>query len=122
MLNTSGCAFSISSRRTTENCLRLTASVSCPPSSNPTYPGGAPTRRDTANFSMYSDMSRRTIAFSSSKSSCASAFASSVLPTPVGPRKRNAPTGRWRFFTPALDLRTASATASTALSCPITRL
>ena len=33
MLKTSGCAFSISSRRTTENCFLRTASVSCPPSS-----------------------------------------------------------------------------------------
>ena len=30
-----------------------------PSSSYPTYPGGAPTRRDTVNFSMYSLMSIR---------------------------------------------------------------
>ena len=45
MLKTSGCAFSTSSNRTTENGLRRTASVSCPPSSYPTYPGGEPTSR-----------------------------------------------------------------------------
>ncbi len=95
--------------------------MSWPPSSKPTYPGGAPTSRETANFSMYSDMSSRTIAFSSSNSSCASALASSVLPTPVGPRKRNAPTGRFAFFTPARERSTASATACTAASWPITR-
>ncbi len=36
VLNTSGCAFSISSKSTTENGLRRTASVSWPPSSYPT--------------------------------------------------------------------------------------
>ena len=39
-------------------------------------------------FSMYSLMSIRTMFFSSSNSACASALASSVLPTPVGPRNR----------------------------------
>src|SRR2546423_1459823 len=42
---------------------------------------------------MYSDMSRRTIAFSSSERNSASTLASSGLPTPVGPRKRNQPNG-----------------------------
>src|SRR6267143_394939 len=62
MLNTSGCAFSISSNRITEYGRRRIASVSCPPSSYPTYPGGAPISRATACFSMYSDMSMRTSA------------------------------------------------------------
>src|SRR5213594_1379204 len=55
--------------------------------------------RATACFSMYSDMSMRTIACSSSNRNSASARASSVLPTPVGPRKMNEPSGRfgsWR--------------------------
>ena len=43
---------------------------------------------------MYSDMSMRTIARSSSNRKSASARASSVLPTPVGPRNRNEPIGR----------------------------
>src|SRR5512141_1911255 len=50
--------------------------------------------RATACRSMYSDMSMRTMAFSSSKRNSASARASSVLPTPVGPMKMNEPTGR----------------------------
>ena len=62
MLNTSGCAFSISSKSRMVNGLRRTASVSVPPWPNPTYPGGAPTSLDTECRSMYSDMSRRTIA------------------------------------------------------------
>ena len=50
--------------------------------------------RDTEYFSIYSDMSIRTIFCSSSNSVWARAFASSVLPTPVGPRNRNEPMGR----------------------------
>jgi hypothetical protein len=49
----------------------------------------APISRATECFSMYSDMSRRTIALSSSNWNSASALVSSVLPTPVGPRKMN---------------------------------
>src|ERR1043165_6208489 len=51
------------------------------------YPGGAPIIRATECFSMYSDMSRRIIARSSSNRNSASARAVSVFPTPVGPRK-----------------------------------
>ena len=43
---------------------------------------------------MYSDMSMRIIASSASNMNSASARASSVLPTPVGPRNRNEPIGR----------------------------
>jgi hypothetical protein len=50
--------------------------------------------RATACFSEYSLMSIRTMARSSSKRNSASALASSVLPTPVGPRNRNEPVGR----------------------------
>ncbi len=42
MLNISGWAFSTSSNNTTEYGFLRTASVSFPPSSYPTYPGGAP--------------------------------------------------------------------------------
>ena len=56
--------------------------------------------RATACFSMYSDMSMRTIALSSSKRNSASAFAVSVLPTPVGPRKRKLPMGRFGSWSP----------------------
>src|SRR5947208_15325762 len=57
--------------------------------------------RATVCFSMYSLMSRRTIAFSSSNRNSASAFARSVLPTPVGPRNRNEPSGRFGSCMPA---------------------
>jgi hypothetical protein len=50
-------------------------------------PGGAPIMRATACFSMYSDMSRRIIARSSSNKNSANARAVSVLPTPVGPKE-----------------------------------
>ena len=46
---------------------------------------------DTVCFSMYSDMSMRTMFASSSNRYSASARASSVLPTPVGPRNMKLP-------------------------------
>ena len=51
----------------------------------------------------------------------ASALASSVLPTPVGPRNRKVATGLLPSRKPARDSRTASATARTASSCPTRR-
>ena len=51
----------------------------------------------------------------------ASARHSSVLPTPVGPRKRKLPTGRAGSFRPTRLRRMARATADTASSCPIIR-
>src|SRR5436189_117138 len=54
--------------------------------------------RATACFSMYSLMSMRIMLSSLSKSDSASARASSVLPTPVGPRKMNEPMGRLGSF------------------------
>ena len=56
-------------------------------------------------------MSMRTIARSSSKRKSASDLASSVLPVPVGPRKRNEPVGRFGSAMPARERRTASLTA-----------
>ncbi len=58
---------------------------------------------------------------SSSKSASARVRASSVLPTPVGPKKIKLPTGRLGSLIPLRALSTASATALTASSCPITR-
>src|SRR6202035_5452210 len=52
---------------------------------------------------MYSDMSTRISAFSSPKRYSARVRASSVLPTPVGPRKMNEPTGRRLSLRPARD-------------------
>ena len=121
ILNTSGCAFSISSNNTTEYGLRRMASVNCPPSSYPTYPGGAPTKRETLCFSWYSLMSIRVIIVSSSNRNSASALANSVLPTPVVPRKINDPIGRFGSCSLARLRRTASATAAIASSWPITR-
>ena len=70
---------------------------------------------------MYSDMSSRTIACSVSNMNSVSAFASSVLPTPVGPRKRNDPIGRCGSDSPARERRSALETAAIASSWPITR-
>src|SRR2546425_451298 len=66
-------------------------------------------------------MSSRTIARSSSNMNSASARASSVLPTPVGPRKTNEPIGRFGSWRPERARRSALATASTASSWPTTR-
>ena len=63
-------------------------------------------------FSWYSDMSMRTMARSSSNRKSASVRASSVLPTPVGPRNRNEPIGRFGSESPARDRRIALATAA----------
>ena len=64
---------------------------------------------------LYSLMSRRIIARSSSNRNSASARASSVLPTPVGPRNRNEPIGRRSSPSPARERRTAFATADERL-------
>ena len=67
---------------------------------------------------MYSDMSSRTIACSSSNRNSASARASSVFPTPVGPTKMKEPMGRFGSERPARDRRTASETARDRLLLP----
>src|ERR687894_221443 len=59
--------------------------------------------RDTENFSMYSLMSTRMSALRSAKRNSASARASSVFPTPVGPAKMNEPMGRRGSLSPAHD-------------------
>mmetsp|Transcript_18106 Transcript_18106/g.51527 ORF Transcript_18106/g.51527 Transcript_18106/m.51527 type:complete len:270 (+) Transcript_18106:182-991(+) len=109
-LKTSGCAFSISSNNNTEYGFRRTASVSWPPSSYPTYPGGAPSNRETVCFSMYSLMSMRINASSESNMNSLKALQSSVFPTPVGPRKMKDAIGLVGSFKPALDRCTASVT------------
>src|SRR5438105_2676142 len=103
MLKTSGCAFSISSSSTTEYGARFTRSVSWPPSSYPTYPGGEPMSLLTECFSMNSLMSKRISDFSLPNRKCASVRATSVLPTSVGPRNRNDPIGREGDFSPASE-------------------
>ena len=72
--------------------------------------------RETEYFSMYSDMSMRTRFFSESKRVAARVLASSVLPTPVGPRKRKEPMGRPGSAMPARLLRMDSLTSRTASS------
>ena len=119
ILKVSGWAFSISSNKITEYGFLLTASVSCPPSSYPTYPGGAPINLLTECLSWYSLISIRVIEFSSSNKYSARALASSVFPTPVVPKNRKVPIGFVSSCNPALDLLTASDTAWIASSCPI---
>ena len=121
-LNTSGWAFSISSKSTTEYGLRRTFSLSCPPSSNPTYPGGEPIILDTECDSIYSDISTRISAFSEPNIASANALDNSVLPTPVGPKNRKEPIGLFGSCNPTLPLFIALATALTASSWPTTRL
>lgn len=71
---------------------------------------------------MYSDISILIILSSLSNKFLARVFASSVLPTPVGPKKINEPIGFLSSFNPALARITAFETAVTASSCPITLL
>ena len=71
---------------------------------------------------MYSDMSSRIMALSLPNRNAASDRAISVLPTPVGPRKRKEPTGRLGDFRPARDLRIALLRALIALSWLMMRL
>ena len=66
-------------------------------------------------------MSMRIMAFSSSNMNSASARASSVLPTPVGPRKMKLPMGRLGSCRPARARRRALAITSMASSWPTTR-
>jgi len=119
---TSGWAFSISSNNITEYGFLLIFSVSCPPSSYPTYPGGAPINFATECGSINSDISTLIILFSLPNNASAKAFASSVLPTPVGPINKNEPIGLFGSFNPTLPLLIAFATAETASSCPTTLL
>src|SRR3974390_738690 len=58
-------------------------------------------------------MSRRTILSSVSNSAAARVLASSVLPTPVGPRNRKDPTGRRGALIPDRARVTAPATTNT---------
>lgn len=59
---------------------------------------------------MYSDISILTIFRSVSNNCSANDLATSVLPTPVGPKNRKLPIGRFSSLIPALDLKIASLT------------
>ncbi len=100
--------------------MRRTFSLSCPPSSYPTYPGGDPIILDTLCFSIYSDISTRIRAFSVPNMASDNALDSSVFPTPVGPRNRKEPMGRLGSLRPTLPLRMALEMAVTASSWPTT--
>ena len=71
---------------------------------------------------MYSDMSIRIIDSSSPKRNSAKVRASSVLPTPEGPRNTNEPVGRFGSLRPARERRIALEIISTAACWPMTRL
>src|SRR5437588_674155 len=71
---------------------------------------------------MYSDMSMRIMVSSSPNRNSARVRASSVLPTPDGPRKMNEPVGRLGSLSPARERRIALETTSIAGCWPITRL
>ena len=71
---------------------------------------------------MYSDMSTWMRACSSPNRNSASVRASSVLPTPDGPRKMNEPAGRFGSLMPARARRMARLVAVMAASWPMTRL
>ena len=77
-------------------------------------------RRATECFSMYSDISMRTMASRLSNRKPANALHNSVLPTPVGPRNRKEPLGRFGSDRPARERRTALETAAMACACPTT--
>src|SRR5260221_4686847 len=67
-------------------------------------------------------MSKRTSDFSDPNKNSARRRATSVLPTPVGPRKKKQPTGRRGDLRPARLRRMARAKAVMALSWLMTRL
>ena len=67
-------------------------------------------------------MSTRISASSSSNRNSASALASSVLPTPVGPAKMNEPAGRFGSLRPTRVRRIERDSAETASSWPMMRL
>ncbi|KEG05639.1 hypothetical protein DQ04_19791000 [Trypanosoma grayi] len=79
-------------------------------------------RRCTECRSMYSLMSMRQMNDSSSKRNFASCLHTSVLPTPVGPRKRKEPRGRLCECSSAREMRTTFVMEAIASFCPSTRL
>mmetsp|Transcript_69318 Transcript_69318/g.122393 ORF Transcript_69318/g.122393 Transcript_69318/m.122393 type:complete len:282 (+) Transcript_69318:3928-4773(+) len=70
---------------------------------------------------MYSDISMRIMAASSSNMNWARVLASSVFPTPVGPRNMKLAMGRLGSARPARLRLMASATTRMPSSCPMTR-
>ena len=69
---------------------------------------------------MYSDISKRIRESLSPNINSANTFASSVFPTPVGPRKRKVPIGRFISFNPDRERRIALVRTLIASPWPIT--
>src|SRR5439155_497890 len=89
-----GEAFSTSSSSKTVYGSSRSCSVKIPPRSDPTIPRGIPISFSIPTVpSAYSLMSMRIILCSSPNINSATAFASSVFPTPVGPRNKSTPSG-----------------------------
>ncbi len=112
--NTAGWAFSISSSRSTQKGCWRTRRVSRPsPCSVPRM------SRSAAQASMNSLMSKRNRRSGEPKRKVASSRASSVLPTPVGPTKRNVASGLPWGCRPAFTMHSVSTTRRTASSWPM---
>ena len=115
-LNTSGCAFSISSNRTTR--VRFSAALPLSAGRLPHIPHIPEALRSvwTRSISPCTHSYRYApYCVSSSNRLAASALASSVLPTPVGPRNRKEPMGLVGSLMPALERMMASVTFCHAL-------
>ncbi len=82
----------------------------------PACPCGEPISLYIAVGSWYSLMSSLIISFSDPKYASASAFAVSVFPTPVGPKNKKLPNGRFVAESPVLARLKASETALIAVS------
>ncbi len=78
--------------------------------------------RATLWRSINSDISKRSMERSSSNKKLVKVRASSVLPTPVGPKKRKLPMGFLGSLRPTLARLMAAETADTAVSWPMTLL
>ena len=115
---TGAAAFSNSSSRMTENGSLRTDAISEAPVSSTLVSASS---RSSASGVWNSLMSSRTSLATEPNMNSASVFASSVLPVPVGPTKRNTPSGRVGSVSPALTSAIRSTMTPTASSCPSTR-
>ena len=116
--NTSGFAFSISSRSRTQKGCRRTRSIH---TAGP--PCGFRNKRREASPPLYSLMSRRTKRSFwplAPKQNSDNALARAVFPTPVGPQNSNTPKGRAGSIRPVLIVVTNRAAALVASGWPMT--
>ena len=112
------CDFSNSSRRTTENGFARTDEMSVAASYCMLESASSRSRLCSVWNSVMSSRTRRS---ADPKRNSASAFAISVLPVPVGPTKRNTPSGRVGSVRLALIRAMRSTRQSTASGWPSTR-